>query len=334
VRERGRLIISHLVTAGLALFVVMAVVTAPPSPVDRALAIGERIRCPVCQGESIADSPAGLARDMMTLIRQRLAEGATDSQIIGELLASFSGAALLDPPISGQTLWLWLAPVGVTAAGIWAVTRTRKPPAQPQDQERRRVFFSPRMAVGTTLLVVAGAVTVSAVAQSRQQNPQSLVSGVAGGDIDLDSVSNQTMEAVIAANSEHPQVNGMRMALAERYFEERQYQLAFPHYQAVLDSQPPASLAAVALTRMGWMVYEGNGEVELATDLFDQALEAAPGDALALYLKGRVIWCGAGETEAAAELFRLVLDAPALDPAERGTVETDLAAAAAGTACS
>jgi tetratricopeptide (TPR) repeat protein len=190
------------------------------------------------------------------------------------------------------------------------------------------------MVLGTSLVVVAAAITVSVVAQSRQQTPQGLVSGVAAGDIDLETISNQTMEAVIAANSDHPQINGMRMALAERYFEDRQYQQAFPHYQAVLDSQPPSSLAAVALTRMGWMVYEGNGEVELATDLLDQALEAAPGDALALYLKGRVLWCGAGDTQAAAELFRRALDAPALDPAERSTVEDDLAAAASGTVCS
>ncbi|NIQ59331.1 MAG: cytochrome c-type biogenesis protein CcmH, partial [Gemmatimonadetes bacterium] len=52
----------------LAAAVVGVVVTADPPAVDRAEAIGSKIRCPVCQGEAIADSPSGLAQDMMDLV--------------------------------------------------------------------------------------------------------------------------------------------------------------------------------------------------------------------------------------------------------------------------
>jgi cytochrome c-type biogenesis protein CcmH len=113
-------------TVGLAAFVLVATVTADPPAEDRAGEIGSRIRCPVCQGESIADSPAPLAEDMMSLIRTRIAEGLTDEQIIDELIASYSGAQLLDPPLSVETAALWLIPAAVLLIGIAAgVTRAR-----------------------------------------------------------------------------------------------------------------------------------------------------------------------------------------------------------------
>lgn len=109
-----------LVTAGLAAFVLVATLTADPPSEDRAREIGSLIRCPVCQGESIADSPAPLAEDMMGLVRIRIAEGWSDQQIIDELIAAYSGAQLLDPPLSGETLALWLIPALVLAVGIAA----------------------------------------------------------------------------------------------------------------------------------------------------------------------------------------------------------------------
>jgi cytochrome c-type biogenesis protein CcmH len=344
--------VAPLVTAGLAVFLVVAVATAPDVSRDRAVAIGERIRCPVCQGESIAESPADLARDMMGLVRQRVEEGATDQQIIGELLSSYSGAVLLDPPFAGATLWLWLLPGAVAALGLVAAARmgaktgygpratghgpqatgdgpraTGEAIAQGRRGRRRTV-------VGAALLVGAMAATVALVAEARQDAGSPRLAGVAGGEIDLESVSNETLEAVIASNLDHPQINGMRLALAERYFEARRFDKAFVHYQAILESEPPPALAAIALTRLGWMVYEGNGEVELATTLLDRALEAAPGDSTALYLKAQVRWCGAGDHDEAARLLREVLAGGDLDAEETTQVETDLAALEAGDPCS
>jgi hypothetical protein len=81
------------------------------------------------------------------------------------------------------------------------------------------------------------------------------------------------------------------------------------------------------------MVFDGNGEVDLAVSLLDQALALVPGDPFGLYLKGRVVWCGQGQATAAATLFDQVLATPGLDPEVRGQVETDLAAAGAGETC-
>lgn len=124
------------VTVALALFVVVATVTAEPPAEDRAREIGSSIRCPVCQGESIADSPSPLAEDMMDLVRARIAEGRSDEQIVQELIASYTGAQLLDPPFSLETAALWAIPAVVLAVGIAAgVSRTRADSSQTLDRQ-------------------------------------------------------------------------------------------------------------------------------------------------------------------------------------------------------
>ncbi|HSL26181.1 MAG TPA: tetratricopeptide repeat protein, partial [Acidimicrobiia bacterium] len=204
---------------------------------------------------------------------------------------------------------------------------------KPQTPETR-VRPGTRTLIGGVVLGVAMAAALVAVGQFRQARAEDrALSGVGGGPVDPAAVSNETMEAVIAANLDNPEVTGMRLALANRYFEEGDYQDAFPHYQAVLDGEPSAGQAATAYARLGWMVFDGNGEVDLAVSLLDQALALVPGDPFGLYLKGRVVWCGQGQATAAASLFDQVLATPGLDPEVREQVETDLAAAGAGETC-
>lgn len=115
------------VTILLAAFVVFATVTAEPPAEDRAREIGSLIRCPSCQGEAIADSPSALAEDMMALVRLRISEGLSDRQIIDEITASYSGAQVLDPPLTLETVALWLIPALVLVVGVAAsVSRTRR----------------------------------------------------------------------------------------------------------------------------------------------------------------------------------------------------------------
>lgn len=115
-----------LVTLTLAAFVVVGTVTADPPAEDRAREIGSLVRCPVCQGEAIADSPSPLAEDMMALVRSRIEQGWSDQQIIDELISSYSGAQLLDPPFNWDTAALWLIPAAVAAMGLGvALRRTR-----------------------------------------------------------------------------------------------------------------------------------------------------------------------------------------------------------------
>jgi cytochrome c-type biogenesis protein CcmH len=317
--------LSWSITAALAVFVALSLIRSAPPDEDRARAIGERIRCPVCQGESIAESPADTARAMMDLVRERIAQGRSDGEIIDELVGSYGGSVLLDPPLRGPTLWLWLLPLAAVTAGAWLLaarfrTGTEAPlPAPARGYQRATV--------GGLILIGAAAVTLALLAEGRQSP------GSGFETIDPESISNETLEAVIASNLDDPDIVGMRLALANRYFEAGDYRAAFPHYEAVIEGEPTPAQAASALTRLGWMVFDGNGEVEVALDLLDQALAAAPADPFATYLKARVLWCGRSDNQGAVALLNQVLGQASLDPEVRTRVAADLDAAGAGETC-
>lgn len=331
--DRSRNIAVIVVMAAMAAVLVLLVATAP-SETDRVQAIGERIKCPVCQGESIANSPSSMARDMMSLVSEKVSEGASDTEIVDELLASYSGAVLLDPPASGATLALWLAPVAALVIGAAVILWWRRHPpesaedetSQPDPRNRRLV---PLLVLGVSLAVI---VVVAGFSLQDRSGAASGVADLTGQD--LEDVSNETMEAVIAANADHPQVDGMRLALAERYYDIGDYSAAFPHYLAVAESANATRTQAVtALVRLGWMAWDGNAEAATAIELFDQALAIDPSSSTALYLKGQVLWCGESEVDAAVDLFQKVLADPGLTPEAETRVEDDLAAARDGEPC-
>ena len=98
----------------------------------RAEAIGSQLRCLVCQNESIEDSGAELARDLRRIVRQRVAAGQSDKQIIGWMVARYGQFVLLQPRFDWLTLLLWGSPVIALAAASAAVflarQRDRRPP--------------------------------------------------------------------------------------------------------------------------------------------------------------------------------------------------------------
>jgi cytochrome c-type biogenesis protein CcmH/NrfF len=328
----------YLVFMTIAAVALIALVLAAPGRDDRVEALGSRIRCPVCQGEAIIDSPAPMARDMMDLVRQRVEEGVSDEEILSEITTSYSGAVLLDPPTEGATLWLWLAPLLALAGGIsviiWWQTHPGGGPgitgAEEDSPPRRR---SKAVAGGLVMTLILGAVVVAAgSALQDRESPGGAAADLAS--VDPSQVSNETMEAVIAANLDDPRIDGMRLALAERYFDAGDYRSAFPHYLAIAESETAADPTAhTALVRLGWMAYDGNGEVETALALLDQALAIDGRSPMALYLKGQVLWCGADRPEEAGDLFQTVLDRGELEDEARSRVAEALAAARRGEPC-
>lgn len=125
--------------AGTALTLVLAVIViigfslGDPTPKDRVLAVGHRIMCPICQGESIATSPSETARAMMDVVEEKVTAGETDEQIVAYFVAAYGDAILLDPPFSGKTLAVWLLPIPVVGGGIWMALSRRR-----QDADRGR----------------------------------------------------------------------------------------------------------------------------------------------------------------------------------------------------
>jgi cytochrome c-type biogenesis protein CcmH len=332
--ERSRNIASFAFIAATAVALIL-ITSTRPATVDRVEQIGTRIKCPVCQGESIANSPSQMAEDMMDLVSERVSAGVPDEEIVDELLGSYTGAVLLDPPASGATLVLWLAPLAVLVLGVAVILWWRRHPGSGEAE----VSASPgrsrtRLVIGGAVLVLAFAGIVVVAANSLQDRPAAAAGAAAIDEQDLSDVSNETMEAVIAANADDTQVNGMRIALAERYFDEGDYRSAFPHYLVVAeDPNATGAEAITALVRLGWMAYAGNGEVETATRLIDEALAIDPESSVARYVRARVVWCGTGDTEQAIETFDDLLADQGLASETRAQIEADLEVARGGGEC-
>lgn len=85
---------------------------------DRAIALGKKIRCPVCQGTPIAESPSQSAQDMMKQLRRLVAEGKTDAEIIEWFKQRYGEWAILEPSREGFNLVVWLLPIVVLAGGV------------------------------------------------------------------------------------------------------------------------------------------------------------------------------------------------------------------------
>ena len=85
---------------------------------DRARAVALQLRCPVCQGESVADSPSDIAKAMRGDIRSRLARGQSPNQIKAFYVSRYGSWILLSPPSSGVGGLAWLAPPLLVVGGV------------------------------------------------------------------------------------------------------------------------------------------------------------------------------------------------------------------------
>ncbi|MES3092174.1 cytochrome c-type biogenesis protein CcmH [Sphingomonas aerolata] len=92
---------------------------ADPAKEASAKALMETLRCLVCQGQSIADSDADMAADMRALVRERIARGETPASVRDWLVSRYGDYVTYDPPLSGLTWPLWLAPIALLAIGGW-----------------------------------------------------------------------------------------------------------------------------------------------------------------------------------------------------------------------
>ena len=103
--------------------------------------VASQLRCPVCQGESILDSPASLAQEMRTLVRTQLAQGKSPDDVKAYFVSKYGEWILLAPPASGFTLLVYALPLAALLLGaavvFFAVRRwTGPPPPSTEEPER------------------------------------------------------------------------------------------------------------------------------------------------------------------------------------------------------
>ncbi|HEX6796777.1 MAG TPA: cytochrome c-type biogenesis protein [Ktedonobacterales bacterium] len=107
---------------------------APPTEDQRVYTIASQLQCPVCNGESVADAPTPIAEEMRSVIREKVREGWSDSQILAYFHTRYGDTILESPPFNGFTLIIWIAPLLVLLIGgfiLWTAGREWARSARP-----------------------------------------------------------------------------------------------------------------------------------------------------------------------------------------------------------
>jgi len=132
------------VGAALALVAMLAILWLAPSTAggDRADALASELRCPDCQGLSVADSQTASAREIRRQVDELVVAGATDDEVRAHFVDRYGEWILLAPASPAA----WILPFVAVAAGVgllaaWLVRRRPGPPEQVtlDDETRRRL---------------------------------------------------------------------------------------------------------------------------------------------------------------------------------------------------
>ena len=166
--------------------------------------------------------------------------------------------------------------------------------------DRRRAIAGSLVVV--VALAAAGVLLAVTVADRGPGDPA--VGGVPGavvdGGVDLADVTDEELEQVVADN---PEITGMRLALAERYFVAGEFDRAVDHYLVVLD-QDPDNVAALAA--VGWMTHL-SGRSDVALSYVERALAIEPEFAQAYWYLANIRADGLDDPAGAVEPLRTLL---------------------------
>jgi cytochrome c-type biogenesis protein CcmH len=141
---------NRAVRFGIAILVaafVAASAVAAPSVEDQVYAIAKELMCPVCAGQTVAESNSTLAVQMRQIIRERLQQGQTREEIIAYFVGQFGEHVLATPPRRGAGLLIWLTLPAALCVGLVVLRRfvrrprdgTRPAPPDPTPREAEQI---------------------------------------------------------------------------------------------------------------------------------------------------------------------------------------------------
>lgn len=299
-----------LLLGAVALVVVAALLSAlglrPASADERARRLESELRCPVCQGLSIADSPAVLAGEMRSIVAEQVASGASDAEVRAYFVERYGQWILLAPDAAGVNLLLWAAP-GVLLVGGAAVlvARTRRSAVHaPLVAAERSATGRPRqLALATVFGIVIAAVAI----------PLAVAVGprVLGGPITGGQATTQTgpsVDDLVARASANPADVGTLVALGDAYAADGRAGDAADAYGRALKVEPDNVGALVGLGSM----LLGAGRPDGALTLLDRAVVVAPDlpDVYLLRSIARYQLAGTLSADARADALRFLDLAP------------------------
>lgn len=134
---------------------------------------------------------------------------------------------------------------------------------------------------------------------------------------DLENVTNEEMEKVI---NDNPDIYPMRIALANRYFDEINYSNALPHYMYVAENSDDNELKSFALSQIAWMVFESKN-IEVAIDYLDEALRINENSIIAKSYLGIIYLQDPITRNDGRELLNEILSSNKLSSEDRNFVE-------------
>jgi cytochrome c-type biogenesis protein CcmH len=113
-----------------------------PELEKRVMALSEELRCLVCQNQTLADSHAELAMDLKQQVREKLASGMTNQQVVDYMVERYGDFVMYRPPMKSTTFLLWFGPFVLLIGGILILVRklSRRQVAQAEmpDTELKR----------------------------------------------------------------------------------------------------------------------------------------------------------------------------------------------------
>ena len=208
----------------------------PPNLEERARRLELELRCPVCQGLSIADSPAELAGQMRVVVADRLAAGASDADVRAYFVERYGRWILLAPDASGPNLLLWALPSLLLIGGVAAiVARARR--------RERRISIDPADGFAPTrprllAIAVAGGIVIGAIAVplAVAMGPRSPGQEISGGQGSPQAAP--SLEDLQARAAADPTDVGTLVALGDAYVVDDRPGDAADAYGRALKAEP------------------------------------------------------------------------------------------------
>ncbi len=94
---------------------------ADADPDQREQYLSERIACPWCDGQSLAESDSPVAQDLVVIMREKIDAGWSDGEIYDFFASSYGEQVVLDPPLTGWGVALWAVPAAALVTGGWVI---------------------------------------------------------------------------------------------------------------------------------------------------------------------------------------------------------------------